>query len=54
MKSKIRVFAEDHASEILTGVGVFGMVGSTVLAVTATPKALMLIEEKKDELETES
>ena len=54
MKSKIRVFAEDHASEILTGVGVVGMVGSTVLAVKATPKALMLIEEKKDELETES
>lgn len=53
MKSKIRVFAEDHASEILTGVGVVGMVGSTVLAVKATPKALMLIEEKKDELETE-
>ena len=54
MKSKIRVFAEDHASEILTGVGIVGMASSTVLAVKATPKALMLIEEKKDELETES
>jgi len=54
MKSKMRVFAEDHATEILTGVGVVGMVGTTVLAVKATPKALMLIEDRKDELETES
>ena len=54
MKSKMRIFAEDHATEILTGVGVVGMVGSTVLAVKATPKALMLIEDRKDELETES
>jgi len=53
MKSKMRTYAEDHASEILTGVGIVGMVGSTVLAVKATPKAMMLIEEKKDELETE-
>lgn len=53
MKSKMRTYAEDHASEILTGVGIVGMVGSTVLAVRATPKALMLIEEKKDELEIE-
>jgi len=53
MKSKMRVFAEDHATEILTGVGVVGMVGSTVLAVKATPKALMLIEDRKYELETD-
>lgn len=53
MKSKIRVFAEDHASEILTGVGVTSMVSSTVLAVKATPKVVMLMEDAKDELETE-
>ena len=33
--------------EILTGIGVAGFVTTTVLAVKATPKALMLIEEEK-------
>lgn len=32
---------------ILTGIGIAGMVTTTVLAVKATPKALTLIEEKK-------
>lgn len=36
-----------HSPEILTGIGVAGMVTSTVLAVKATPKALQLIEEAK-------
>lgn len=36
-----------HAPEILTGIGIAGMVTTTVLAVQATPKALMLIEEEK-------
>jgi hypothetical protein len=39
-----------HSPEILTGVGIAGMVTTTVLAVTATPKALRLIEARKDEL----
>lgn len=38
-----------HSPEILTGIGVAGMVTTTVLAVRATPKALRLIEEKKKE-----
>lgn len=38
-----------HAPEILTGMGIAGMVATTVLAVQATPKALKLIEEKKNE-----
>lgn len=42
-----------HSSEILTGVGIAGMITTTVLAVKATPKAIMLIEEKKLDLDTE-
>ena len=38
-----------HSPEILTGLGIGGMVTTTVLAVKATPKALKLIEEKKRE-----
>lgn len=38
-----------HSPEILTGVGIAGMIATTVLAVRATPKALELIEEKKKE-----
>ena len=34
-----------HSPEILTGVGIAGMITTTVLAVKATPKALRLIEE---------
>lgn len=40
-----------HSPEILTAIGVVGMITTTVLAVKATPKALELIEEKKEELE---
>jgi hypothetical protein len=35
------------------GMGIAGMITTTVLAVKATPKALQLIEQKKDELETD-
>ena len=37
-----------HGPEILTGIGIAGMVTTTVLAVKATPKALRLIEEAKE------
>lgn len=40
-----------HSPEILTAIGVVGMITTTVLAVKATPKALELIDEKKDELD---
>lgn len=43
-----KYFIGKHSPEILTGVGIAGMVTSTVLAVKATPKALELIEEAKD------
>lgn len=42
-----RGFVRKHSPEILTGIGVTGMITSTVLAVKATPKALQLIEEAK-------
>lgn len=35
-------FSQKHAPQILTGVGVGCMVGGTVLAVSATPKALQI------------
>ncbi len=42
-----------HSPEILTGIGIAGMISSTVLAVKATPKAISLLEEKKQELGTD-
>lgn len=42
---------QKYSPEILTGIGIAGMITATVMAVRATPKALMLIEEKKDDLE---
>lgn len=38
-----------RSPEILTGIGIAGMVATTIMAVQATPKALQLIEEKKQE-----
>lgn len=38
-----------RSPEILTGIGIAGMVATTVLAVKATPKALKLIEEAEYE-----
>lgn len=38
-----------HSPEILTGVGIAGMISTTVLAVKATPKAIKKIEEFKEE-----
>lgn len=37
-----------RSPEILTGIGIAGMITTTVLAVKATPKALQLIEEEKE------
>ena len=42
-----------HSPEILTTIGIVSMASATVLAVKATPKALKLIEEKKNETEQE-
>lgn len=45
----IRTTVAKHSPEILTGIGIAGMISTVVLAVRATPKALDLIEEKKIE-----
>lgn len=42
-----------HCPEILTGMGLAGMVTAGVLAVKATPKAMRLIEEEKAKNNTE-
>jgi hypothetical protein len=49
----VRMFASKHSPEILTGIGIAGMITTTILAVSETPKALRLMEEKKKELETD-
>lgn len=49
-----RTVVSKHSPELLTGIGIAGMITTTVLAVKATPKALSLIEDKKEELELES
>ena len=45
---------DKHSPEILTGIGIAGMITTTVLAVQATPKAIRLIEmeeyDRKEEL----
>ena len=38
-----------HSPEILTGIGLAGMIATTVLAVKATPKAMRLLEEAEKE-----
>ena len=48
-----RLKASNHAPEILTGLGIAGMITSTILAVRATPKALEILNEEKKALEVE-
>lgn len=36
-----------HSPEILTGIGIAGMITTTVIAVRATPKAIRLLDEEK-------
>lgn len=43
----IRFGIKRHSPEILTGIGIAGMITTAVLAVRATPKALILLEEEK-------
>lgn len=50
----VRLSVSKHSPEILMGIGIAGMITTTVLAVKATPKALLLIEETKHDLEVET
>lgn len=45
----VRMVAEKRSPEILTGIGIAGMIGTVVIAVRATPKACQLIENEKYE-----
>ncbi len=46
----IRTAVTKHSPEILTGIGITGMITTTIMAVRATPKALILIEERGNSL----
>lgn len=50
----VRLSLSRHSPEILMGIGIAGVITTTVLAVKATPKALQLIDEKKEELEVDT
>lgn len=54
MAKSVRTILSKHSPEILVGIGISGMVATTILAVRATPKALVLIEEAKREKESDS
>lgn len=49
----VQLTVVEHSPEILMGIGIAGMISTTILAVRATPKALRLIDEKKEEIENE-
>lgn len=53
MTRNFKMGVSKHSPEILMGLGIAGLVTSTILAVRATPKALKLIEMKKDELQVD-
>lgn len=49
MLTKTRNAMVKHSPEILTGIGIAGMITTAILAVKATPKAMELISEKEYE-----
>lgn len=49
MFNTVKNWSVKHSPEILTGVGIAGMITTTVLAVKATPKALAMIEQAERE-----
>lgn len=48
----VQTAMKKHSPEILTGIGIAGMITTTVMAVRATPKALLLIAERECEDES--
>lgn len=54
MIKMIKVGTMKHSPEILTGIGIAGMISTTILAVKATPKALRLIDEARCKKERET
>ena len=50
----VRKVLDKNSPQILTGIGIAGMVTTTVLAVKATPKAMLLIDEAETKKNQES
>ena len=50
----VKLSLSKHSPEILMGMGIAGMITTTVLAVKATPKAMLLLEQKKNDLEVDT
>lgn len=48
MLNRLQFTMVKHGPEILTGIGIAGMVTTTILAVRETPKAIRLLEEEAD------
>lgn len=46
--------AKKHAPEILTGIGIAGMISAAVLTAKATPRAIELMKEKKNETDKQT
>ena len=49
----LKIRTVKRSPEILTGIGIAGMITTTVMAVKATPKALVLIEREKNRVNRE-
>ena len=49
----VRKTIDKYSPEILTGIGIAGMITTVVMAVKATPKAMILISDKKVENDTD-
>ena len=45
----VKMVVSKHSPEILTGIGIAGMITTTILAVKATPKALSLVKQAEEE-----
>lgn len=45
----VKAFAVKRSPEILTGIGIAGMITTTIMAVRATPKALRLLESHRED-----
>lgn len=53
MAKSVWAGAKKHSPEILIGMGIAGAASSVIFAIKATPKAMILLEEKRQELGVE-
>lgn len=53
LANALLVGAKKHSPEILIGLGITGAASSVIFAVKATPKAMILLDQKKQELGVE-